>query len=263
MIIMMLNAALLSPYFWAFISVMSYIIGSLGAHWFGASQLVSGASNWSTSGGYNGSEFFGLVLHTYFIPFSLISFMIAVPLIAKNPNIIMRRVELSVVLIALITAAIIAWKHSAYMILECGIVFCFYKDSDDDGYESYSFEPFQIIYNTMSFFLCLFLIIITLPLLFTFLKPVRSVLGGGSCSLFGAGGEGGTMVEGGEDAPLLGGGNTDKNGDGGSWYKYKLGTSRKQHVYLFLVFAFYFPLLLFFASLLPDLWLYFNLSGKN
>lgn len=118
---------LLSPYVWLSLSVMSFIIGSIGAHWFAISDLVTGAWPWTTNGGYNSGQLFGLILHTYFTPASLICFMVAVPLLSKSPNISMRRVELSIILGTLICGAWLAYKNGANAILDCGVVFCFYK----------------------------------------------------------------------------------------------------------------------------------------
>lgn len=127
MIYSIIKDASLSPYVWIFLSVMSFIIASIGGHWFATSQLVTGAWPWTTNGGYTSAEFFGLVLHTYCTPFAIICFMVGTPLIAKSENVNMKRMELSFILIALFAGMWVAWINGANTILECGVVFCFYK----------------------------------------------------------------------------------------------------------------------------------------
>jgi hypothetical protein len=90
--------------------------------------------------------------------------MVATPQIIKmKVSSMMKRMILGSILSALITIIFLSYLNGANEILDCGVFFCIYKESNDDGYESYSFTPFKTISLTMYLFTALFFVVVITP----------------------------------------------------------------------------------------------------
>ena len=146
-----------APYLLVLLSALAFFLAWGGGHVFSSSALVRGDDWGNENGGYSTREFLGLLLQTALLPVSVACFMVGMPHVVRSPT---RPLTKAAVLLLsetiLLSCAGVAFSAGANRILRCGVVFCLFAESNDDGYESYSFSSYTTISLTVYFFILLF-----------------------------------------------------------------------------------------------------------
>ena len=192
-----------SPFVWIGLSVASALVGWGGGLWFSSSDVITGDSTTSYTGKVAGGQTAGLVLQTYFIPLAVACFMIGAPVLTRSRSLApaTKLLCLGAAEVALLALAAAAWADYGWQLLNCGFVFCIWKDVDDDVYSSYSKKPYLYMTMTVYVVFCVYFFVLLLP---PTLQTVAAVWSANGRSVWEAVDKSAGAPS--EAAPLLGGG---------------------------------------------------------